>query len=158
MQIVILLVKYQVLGRPDPCLDWSGPMHCCLSWTGQGADGAVRAVEASLVAQGVDLVVVFLAQLCIQRDADDASGAGQSPSDLPVGDEFADGVLVGGSGCLAGSESVEGSSELVQVPQYCDDLAEGHADLSGGHVRQPVLLAASPDSDGPSRRRRAVRT
>jgi hypothetical protein len=41
--------------------------------------------------------------LCIQLNADDASGAGQSPSDIPVGDEFADGVLVGGSGCLAGS-------------------------------------------------------
>ncbi|WP_437076548.1 hypothetical protein [Streptomyces sp. enrichment culture] len=72
-----------------------------------GADGAVRAVEVALVAQGVDLGVVFLAQLCIQRDADDASGAGQSPSDIPVGDELADGVLVGRTGCLTGSEPVK---------------------------------------------------
>lgn len=93
-----------------------------------------------MVTQGVELGVVFLAQLCIQRDTDVASGVGQSPSDIPVGDEFADGVLVGGSACPAGSESVEGNDKLVQVRRYCDDLAEGHSDPSGGHVHQPIQL------------------
>ena len=104
----------------------------------EGADSAVRAVEAALLAQCVDLGVVFLAQLCLQRDADDASGVSQSPSDIPVRDELADDVLVDGSGCLSGSEPVEGNDELVQVLQYCDDVIEGHADLSGGHVHQPI--------------------
>ncbi|MET8648171.1 twin-arginine translocation signal domain-containing protein [Streptomyces sp. NPDC004074] len=78
--------------------------------------------------------------MCIERDADDPSGAGQSPSHIPVDDEFADGVLIDGSECLAGSESVEGHDELVQVLQYCNDLTEGHTDLSGGHIHQPIQL------------------
>ncbi|MFH8468323.1 hypothetical protein [Streptomyces sp. NPDC017991] len=89
------------------------------------------AVETALAAQGVDLGVVFLAQLRIQRDTDNAPGTGRSPGDIPVVDELADGAFVGTSGCLSGSEPVEGDHELVQVLQDCDDLVEGHADLLG---------------------------
>lgn len=106
----------------------------------RGAGGSVRAVEVALVAQCVELSDLFPAQLLIQRGTDDASGVGQPPGDVPVGNEFADGAVVGGSGRLAGSESIEGNHELVQVLQDSNSLAERHADLAGGHVHRPIQL------------------
>lgn len=126
------------LDRADLCVDWPAPMRLSsqLDWSVGGACGAVRAVEA----KGITLGVLVLAQLRIQRDADAASGAGKSPSDIPVGDVLADGVLVGGSEFLAGSDLIEGNHELAEVLQDCHDLIEVHADLAGGHVHQPIQL------------------
>lgn len=78
-------------GEPDPtgtarpAQELRGPR---LRPVGRRGSGGVRGVEAALIAQGVDLGVLLLAQLRVQRDAEDVAGVGQPPSDIPVRDEL----------------------------------------------------------------------